>query len=196
MADSSSQTDFDKFLALLDANRETAGVKYESLRLRLIKFFEWRNCETAEELADTVFDRILRKIAEGEAIQNINAYSAGVAQFVFKENLRNPAFLSDSLEENPNVQNFAEKDSPETNETENLRFDCLEKCLSAMDLETRQLLIAYHDTDERTMIPTRKRIAESLEISLNTLRIRVCRLKSKLENCVRDCCSETVASRE
>jgi len=190
VADTSSQTDFDKFLALLDANRETAGVKYESLRVRLIKFFVWRNCEMAEELADTVFDRILRKIAEGEAIQNINAYSATIAQFVFKENLRNPALLSESLEENPNVQHFVEKDSSETNETENLRFDCLEKCLSAMDLETRRLLIAYHDTDERTMIPTRKLLAETLEISLNTLRIRVCRLKSKLENCVRDCCDK------
>ena len=187
MADSFLQTDFDKFLALLDANRETAGVKYEALRARLIKFFEWRNCETAEELADTVFDRVLRKIAEGERIQNINAYSATVAQFVFKENLRNLARQSELLEENPNVRNFAEKSGTEGDETENLRFDCLEKCLSAMDLETRRLLIAYHDTDERTMIQARRRIAESLEISLNTLRIRVCRLKSKLENCVRGC---------
>jgi len=185
--DSSSQTAFDKFLGLLDANRETAGVKYEALRARLIKFFEWRNCETAEELADTVFDRILRKIAEGEEIKNVNSYAAGVSQFVFKENLRNPAFLSESLEENPNVQNFAEKSGTHDRETVNLRFDCLEKCLSAMDLETRRLLIAYHDTDERTLIPTRKFLADSLEISLNTLRIRVCRLKSKLENCVREC---------
>jgi DNA-directed RNA polymerase specialized sigma24 family protein len=187
VADSSSQTDFDKFLALLDASRAAAGVKYEFLRARLIKFFEWRNCETAEDLADTVFDRILRKIAEGERIQNVNAYAAGVAQFVFKEDLRNPARQSESLEENPNVQNFAGEGAPQNDETENLRFDCLEKCLSAMDSETRRLLIAYHDTDERTMIEARRRIAESLEISLNTLRIRVCRLKSKLENCVREC---------
>ncbi len=194
MADSFSQTNFDKLLELLDADRAAAGVKYETLRQRLIKFFEWRNCETSEELADTVFDRILRKIAEGEEIQNINAYSAGVAQFVFKENLRNPAFLSESLDENPNIQNLAEKDKSEEYETDNLRFGCLEKCLAAMNLETRRLLIAYHDTDERTMISTRKLLAESLEISLNTLRIRVCRLKSKLENCVRDCCDKLVDS--
>lgn len=181
------QTDFDKFLALLDADRAAAGVKYEALRARLIKFFEWRNCENSEELADTVFDRIQRKIAEGARIQNVNAYSATVAQFVFKENLRNPARRSESLEENPNVQNLAGKTGTEETETENLRFDCLEKCLSAMDSETRKLLIAYHDTDERTMIQVRKRIAESLDISLNTLRIRVCRLKSKLENCVHNC---------
>lgn len=170
---------------MLDANRETAGVKYENLRARLIKFFEWRNCETPADLADTVFDRIVRKIAEGEEIQNINAYSATIARFVFKEYGRNLERQSESLEENPNVQNLAGKDK--SDEYEILRFDCLEKCLSVMDLETRRLLIAYHDTDERTMIPTRKRLADSLEISLNTLRIRVCRLKGKLENCVRDC---------
>ena len=190
MTDSLAQTDFDKLLALLDADRETAGVKYESLRVRLIKFFDWRNCETAQELADTVFDRILRKISEGAEIQNINAYSATIAQFVFKENLRNPAFQFESIEENPNVQNFVKTEEPEEDDAETLRFDCFEKCLSEMDSETRRLLIAYHDTDERTMIPTRKRLADSLSISLNTLRIRVCRLKNKLENCVSNCCAE------
>jgi len=191
VADSFSQTDFDKLLALLDAGDPAeAGVKYESLRARLIKFFDWRNCESAEELADTVFDRFLRKLSEGAEIQNINAYSATIAKFVFKEKLRNPAFWSESLEENPNVQNFAEKVDREEDEAENLRFDCLDRCLSEIDPETRRLLIAYHDTDERTMIGTRKRLADTLTISLNTLRIRVCRLKSKLENCVRNCCAE------
>ena len=33
------------------------------------------------------------------------------------------------------------------------------------------------------MIATRKRLADEMEISLNILRIRVCRLKAKLENC-------------
>ncbi len=189
MTDLYLQTGFDKLLALLDAaDRETAGAKYESLRTRLIKFFEWRNCETAEELADTVFDRIIKKIAEGEEIQNIFAYSATVAQFVLKESLRTVERRSESLEENPNVHKIARKSEADENERDERRFDCLEKCLAAMGLETRRLLIAYHDTDERTMIQTRKRLADSLDISLNTLRIRVCRLKSKLENCVRDCC--------
>lgn len=191
MTDSFSQTDFDKLLALLDAaDRDAAGARYEALRVRLVKFFEWRNCETSEDLADTVFDRLIKKIAEGEEIQNINAYAATIAQFVFKENLRNPARRGESLEDNPNVQGIAGKAEREENEVVGRRFDCLEKCLSAMDLETRRFLVAYHAADERTMMRARKRLADSLKISLNTLRIRVCRLKGKLENCVRDCCSE------
>jgi DNA-directed RNA polymerase specialized sigma24 family protein len=185
-----SQTAFDKLLALLDADRDAAGVRYEALRVRLVRFFEWRNCETPAELADTVFDRLVKKIAEGEEIQNLNAYAGSVAQFVFKEYWRNIERRGESLEENPAVRNLAGKESADRFGSENRRFDCLEKCLSAMDPETRRLLVAYHDTDERTMIPTRRRIADSLAVSLNTLRIRVCRLKSKLENCVRDCCRE------
>ena len=188
MRDSISQADFDKLLALLDAERGAAGARYEALRERLIKFFEWRDCDSSAELADTVFDRIIRKISEGEEIQNVNAYAATVAQFVFKEYARNAARRAESIEENPHLhKELADKSQPE-DETAEQRFECLEKCLAQMDSETRKLLVAYHDADERTMIATRKRLADSLKISLNTLRIRVCRLKSRLENCVRDCC--------
>jgi DNA-directed RNA polymerase specialized sigma24 family protein len=187
VTDSFSQADFDKLLALLDAEREAAGVKYEALRARLIRFFEWRDCAASMELADAVFDRIIRKISEGEEIQNVNAYAASVAQFVFKEYARNAARRGESIEENPHLQELAGKSQPE-DETVKQRFDCLEKCLAEMDSETRRLLVSYHDTDERTLIATRRRLADSLKISLNTLRIRVCRLKNRLENCVRDCC--------
>ena len=169
-------TDFDKLLAILDADRDAAGAKYEALRARLVKFFEWRNCVAADELADTVFDRVVAKIANGEAIQNPNAYAAGVAQFVFKEYLRDAQRRGESLEERAEIRNPAETAEDDDSKR---RFDCLDKCLAQLDAETRRLLIAYHDTDERTMIATRKRLAVSLAVSLNTLRIRVCRQKAK-----------------
>ncbi|MBS1793430.1 MAG: sigma-70 family RNA polymerase sigma factor [Acidobacteria bacterium] len=190
MADSVSQNSFEKLLALLDASdREAAGASYEALRARLVRFFEWRGCETPEELADTVFDRLLKKIGEGEEIQNVTAYAATVARFVFKESRRNPAVFAESIDENPAAAGIAARETAEPDAAGDRRFTCLEKCLGTFDAETRRLLIAYYDTDERTMIATRKRLAESLAVSLNTLRIRVCRLKSRLEGCVRDCCN-------
>lgn len=184
MADGIIQTGFDRFLSLLDADRETAGAKYESLRVRLVKYFEWRNCETAEELADTVFDRVIKKLSEGEEIQNVNAYSTTVAQFVFMEFSRSREHLAENIEDNPNI--VAEE--TETDETNENRLVCLDKCLAEFSDENRRLIIAYYDTDERTMIAARKRLCDSMNISLNTLRIRVCRLKSKLEDCTFDCC--------
>lgn len=187
-----TQTGFDKLLQIFDSNRENAGIKYENLRLRLIKFFDWRNCENSEELADTVFDRIIKKIIEGEEIQNINAYSATIAQFVFKEYCRRNERKFQSIEDNPNIQelksneNFVEK----LEQIKDIRQSCFEKCLRAFDVETQKLLISYHDTDERTMIHTRKRLAEQLNLNINTLRIKICRYKSKLENCTHNCCDE------
>jgi DNA-directed RNA polymerase specialized sigma24 family protein len=189
-----TQTGFDRLLVLLDSDREQAGAKFESLRVRLIKFFEWRNCESPEELTDVVFDRIIKKIAEGEQIQNINAYSATVAQFVFKEDCRRRERLFQPIEDNPAVENLIAAGSfAETDETDDSRLNCLEKCLAKFSDENRNLIIAYHDTDERTMIPTRKRLAEMLDVSLNTLRIRVCRLKAKLEDCTMDCCEKVLS---
>lgn len=189
MAEILTQTGFDKLLATLDADREQAGAKYESLRVRLIKFFEWRNCELAEELTDTVFDRVMKKIAEGEQIENVAVYAATVAQFVFKEDCRRRERLFSSIEDAPEAQIAAQANEFAGElETEDERMNCLEKCLKEVPDENRRLVIAYYDTDERTMIATRKRLADEMEISLNVLRIRVCRLKAKLENCTSDCC--------
>ena len=186
LADEINQTGFDKLLSLLDADRETAGAKYESLRVRLVKYFEWRNCETAEELADTVFDRVSKKLAEGAEIQNINAYSTTVAQFVFKEFSRSREHLSENIEDNPNIA----AEEIETDELSENRLVCLDKCLAEFSDENRLLIVAYYDTDEKTMIAARKRLSDLMDISLNTLRIRVCRLKSKLEDCTFECCEK------
>ena len=188
MAEILTQTGFDRLLATLDADREQAGAKYESLRARLIKFFEWRNCETAEELADTVFDRVIKKITEGEQVQNINAYAATVAQFVFKEDCRKRERFFQSIEDTKELDVSSEANEFTEKETDNLQMNCLEKCLGEFSDENRRLVVAYYDTDERTMIATRKRLADEMEVSLNVLRIRVCRLKAKLENCTADCC--------
>ena len=184
-----TQTGFDKLLATLDAvDRDAAGAKYESLRVRLIKFFEWRNCETAEELTDTVFDRVIRKITEGEQIQNVSAYAATVAQFVFKEDCRKRTRRTQSIEDTQEIEDLAETNKILSEETDDSQMNCLEKCLKEFPDENRRLIVAYYDTDERTMIETRKRLADSLDVSLNVLRIRICRLKAKLEDCTKECC--------
>lgn len=185
-----TQTGFDKLLSTLDADRDAAGAKYESLRARLIKFFEWRNCETAEELTDTVLDRVMKKIAGGEDIKNVSAYAATVAQFVFKEDLRRREKLFRSIEDAPEIAEIADEKISREDETETKKTDCLTKCLAEFSAENRRVIVEYYSADERTMIAARQRLADEMKVSLNVLRIRVCRLKSKLENCTRECCNE------
>ncbi len=196
MEDLLSQTGFDKLLALLDADRERAGAKYESLRARLIKFFEWRNCETPEELADTVFDRVTKKIESGEHVLNVAAYAVTVAQFVLKEDGRAAARLLQSIEDSPGLEDrLAAGTMAAPDETDEVRLNCLDRCLAEFPEEQRRLVTAYYDTDERTMIGARKRLAAAEGISLNSLRIRVCRLKARLEECARECCREAEVSK-
>ena len=173
---------------MLDADREQAGAKYESLRRRLIKIFEWRKCETADELTDIVFDRVIKKIAEGEQIENVAAYSATVAQFVFKEDWRRRERLSGSIEDQREIESPPENNKFFESETDDARMNCLEKCLDEFSDENRHLIVAYYETDGRTMIEARKRLADKSKISLIVLRSQVCRLKAKLENCTRNCC--------
>ncbi len=56
-----TQDEFDNLLSWLDADRECAGKKYESIRHSLIKIFSWRGCAEAEDLADETINRVGRK---------------------------------------------------------------------------------------------------------------------------------------
>jgi DNA-directed RNA polymerase specialized sigma24 family protein len=189
MVETFSQSSFHKLLGLLAPEREAAGEKYENLRQRLIKFFEWRNCEMAEELTDTVFDRVMQKIAEGEQINNVTGFSATVAQFVFKEYLRRNERQNQLIEGAPEIQNIKASEPVETDENSSVRLICFDKCLKEFSDENRKFIIAYYDTDERTMINSRKKLAEEMKVSLNTLLIKACRLKAKLEDCTLSCSS-------
>lgn len=186
MNDVSAQTSFDTLLALLDADREAAGAKYEELRQRLTRFFDWRGCETSDELTDICLERVVRKVTDGEVINNVSAYAATIAQFVYKESLRSKSRLTDSLD----AENAPEIAATVTAVEEDERMSCLETCLNEFRIDDRKLIVSYYDTDEKTMIASRKRLADSLAVSMNTLRIKVCRLKTKLEKCTKDCCGE------
>src|SRR5262249_57894649 len=57
---------FTKLLAKLSADPEVAGVEYEELRRRLIKFFEWRGALFPRERAGERLKRSARKKYVGE----------------------------------------------------------------------------------------------------------------------------------
>src|SRR5215470_1510785 len=79
-----------RFLACLDADADRAGAKYESLRLTLMKFFDWRGAHFPEEYTDETINRVIRKLDEGETIRDIATYCHGVARLVLLEKLKGP----------------------------------------------------------------------------------------------------------
>jgi DNA-directed RNA polymerase specialized sigma24 family protein len=167
---------FEGLLFWLDPDRERAGDKYEQVRFKLIKIFARRGCLTPDELADETIDRVSRKIPEiiSSYSGDRNLYFYGVAKNVYREYLKNP----------PLPQSLTEPVQSEQNE---LRHQCLEKCLATLVKPNREFILRYYQGDESERIDGRKKLAESLGVAIEALRMRAHRIKSLLQKCVREC---------
>jgi len=171
-----------RFLACLDPDSDRAGEKYESLRLALVKFFDWRGAHFPEELADETINRVIRKIDEGETFRDITTYCHGVARLVLLERLKGPESKRADFEELSPAALVA----PEPEE-EDERQDCFERCLKELPVESRQLILQYYGDEKREKINRRLGMAERLGIPLNALRSRAQRIRNRLEECVNGC---------
>src|SRR5215813_5974815 len=82
-----TQAAFEQLLGHLDPDREQAGEKYEQIRRKLTKFFQWRGCAVPEEFADRTIDRAARRMAEGAEMrsQDVYVFFHGIAVNVLRE---------------------------------------------------------------------------------------------------------------
>lgn len=168
---------FAKFLACLDPDPARAGEKYEALREALVKFLDWRGAPFPEELVDETFNRVTRKLEEGETIRDAPTYCHGVARLVFLQSLERPGNRRVELEELSIIA------IPEPDVTD-VRRECLNHCLRQLPAENRELIIEYYRKEGRRKIDHRIAMAERLGIPLNALRSRAQRIRDKLERCI------------
>jgi DNA-directed RNA polymerase specialized sigma24 family protein len=171
-----------RFLLCLDSDSDRAGAKYESLRLRLMKFFDWRGALFPEECADETINRIIRKIDEGDAIRDIPTYCYGVARMVFLEKLKSSESRRVDFEELSPATLVAP--GPEEGDE---RQECFERCLKELPLESRELILQYYSNERREKIDGRQALAQRIGIPLNALRSRAQRIRNRLEGCVGGC---------
>lgn len=174
---------FECLLASLDADREQAGQKYVRLRLKLVKYFEWRGAAFPDREADVTINRVARRIAEGQEIHNLNAYAHGVARLVFSEWRRAYQKEREAFGSAPPV----EAQEPEAGLDAEAQSACLDRCLRALPEETRALILGYYEEEKGRKIERRKRLAARLGIPLNALRIRAHRIRVGLEACMHEC---------
>lgn len=170
--------EFEALLKVLHPDRHKAGEVYEQIRRRLVRLFEWRGCTCPEELTDETFNRVARKLAGGLALENKDpyAYFCGVAHHVFQEVLRQNA-REQKMRESGDWQ----LSCPDEDEAD-FRLDHLRNCLERLGFAQRRLLLRYYQDDQR--IQSRKNLCRELGVELNALRIRVHRLRKKVETCV------------
>ena len=175
-----TQESFDALLDWLDPQREQAGQKYEDIRLRLIKIFTCRGCFEPEDLADETINRVTGKLKqiEGDFTGDRARYFYGVANKVHLEYLRRKPVLPSQV-------------LPRTSDGVEQEFECLERCMEQLTPENRELVLQYYQEEKKAKIDHRKLLAEKLGIAVNALRIRACRIRASLQECVQACLRRT-----
>jgi RNA polymerase sigma factor (sigma-70 family) len=185
---------FHALLAHFDADRDRAAEEYELARAQLASLFRYRGCAVPFELADETINRVARKLAEGVVVprDELLNYFYGVARNVLREYLRKPEMAASPVDDLP--PSLHPSEDPEEAERirdevdlSEARLRCLEGCLDRLPAETRRLVVSYYEGKEAAKIRNRRQLAEELGVSANSLRIRVHRIREKLEACVSEC---------
>lgn len=190
-----TQEAFDKLLLRLDPDRIQAAKKYEQFRRRLMKAFEWDDCLRPAELADETINRTARKLEEGEEVRNLEAYFTAIAKYVlqeyWRELKREPLSLEAlSLSQGSSDGSRELAGALTLQDHDTVQVECMERCMKKLSPEERQLIMAYERGERGARIRNRERLAKRFKMSANALRLRVFRIKQRLEVCYRECRSE------
>lgn len=172
-------------LARLSSDPERAGTAYEEQRQMLVKYFECRGVAFAEEWADEVVNRVARRLAEGEVIENLPGYCFSTARFVLLEQSRAPEQRRVEWDKLPPMV-APEPPDPKTQD-EDARLACLRSCMQSLPPAERALILEYYQDTKRARIDVRQAMADRLGITRNALSNRMVRLRSQLERCITRC---------
>ena len=171
---------FEKLLARLAPDRERAGEEYETLRRRLIKYFDLKGLRSPDSAADETLDRVASKIQAGEDIRDLIHYAYGVARWISLERFR--------VEERERkaYDNLVHPLGSGGVQSAASYLETLEICLEELAEPDRELLRVYYtDATSADCAQNRIDLAQRKGLSLNSIRLRVFRLRQTLARCVR-----------
>jgi DNA-directed RNA polymerase specialized sigma24 family protein len=180
-----TDTAFNQFLACLDADRDRAGERYETIRRGLVRMFDARGAFDPATCADETLNRVIAKVGAGEIIRDLPTYCHGVARLVLLETLRAQQRHNVALDDLP-PRNLAVPEVAEERHDE-AQHRCLQHCLQKLPAANRHLILRYYQDERRAKINQRLALAAELDIPLNALRNRAQRIRAKLEECIHGC---------
>lgn len=157
-----------------------------------MRYFDRRGCAAADELADETLNRAARRLAELGKIENVAPpqYCYVLAKFAFLEYIRRPGHKESSIDDaarpvglktNVTVSYEVEGGAAQLER----QLGQLGRCLKKLTAADQELIIQYYEGDKRAKIEKRSRLAAEFGVTLNALTIRACRIRNKLEDCVR-----------
>ena len=189
-----TENSFQQFLHWFEEGVDSNGENYLEMRRRLVAYFDRKNCLSADELADETLARVAQKLQEKGEITDLSPahYCYVTAKFVFLEYIRGGKRNQVSLEEIsaaglPDLEaNPSFLDSDSANQEQMLI--CLDLCLKKLSSSDSELILEYYQGEQHEKIQRRRQLSEKLGLSANALSIRACRIRGKVETCVKECC--------
>ncbi len=171
---------FSQLLQRFSADQNEAGVAYAKLRDSLVRFFEIKGDSYPDEAADETLDRVALKLSQNGEIDDLTKYSFGVARFIFLERIK-----ANKKEKVAVGEFYADKTSfVESEETDD--FAPFRECFARLADDDRKILRDYFSDIPFSQISDyRQNVSDKYKVSLNNLRIKVFRLRKRLENCVK-----------
>ncbi|HEY2153352.1 MAG TPA: hypothetical protein VGH34_21275 [Vicinamibacterales bacterium] len=185
-----------RLLSWLDDGVESQGETYLEMRRRLASYFDRRNRQSADELADETLNRIGRTLEKDGTIATTPParYCYVVARFVLLEDIRRQratvALKEPWTVDASTIGGAGAATNGEDVAEQEERLACLDCCLEELKADQRELVIEYYRDTGRQKIERRRELADRLGITMNALGSRACRIRNTLEACVESCCRE------
>jgi RNA polymerase sigma factor (sigma-70 family) len=175
----------DEILAWLDPERDVAVSMYLQLRNDLAKLFALNHCSDPEWLADETLDRAAKKVQDVRETYegNPKLYFYGIARNLIKEESKRVKRFTSLDGIDPPAQIISETDE----ETAEMREECLDSCLKKLSAEKRKLIRDYYAKEKQAKIDHRAELSQQLGINIETLRVRVHRIRNSLHQCIERC---------
>ena len=110
-------------------------------------------------------------------------YFLGVAKNLIREysrTVKNHLSLEDTIE-------AADRIAERGEESVDMREECLRSCLQQLSSKKRELIVNYYANEKQAKIAQRAKLAQRLDTSVETLRVRVFRIRKALESCIERC---------
>lgn len=174
--------EFDSLLDWLSSDRERAGEEYENIRQSLIKIFFWRGINDPEDLADETINRVTSKVKDvrGKYQGDPALYFYGVAKKLMHE------YLRAEKQQLPISSIINEVHAPYNDAKEKEAMSkALEECLEELSAVDRYLFLSYYKQDKKPKIYVRQKLSQQLGITTNNLRVRLHRIRTRLDKCIR-----------
>ena len=180
---------FNDLLNWFSSNQEEAGEKYEEIRNGLIRFFYFKGCTDAENLADEAINRVASKLPVlnlSENVKPINLFY-GFASKIYLEYVNR--LKKQEIEFNTDLHSSIKTDEPMT-ESENKNYKCLKQCLAKLSDEESNLVVEYYSLEKSEKIEHRRKLAETMQMKIGAIHVKIHRLRKILRKCIEKCVAE------